>query len=55
MARWAEAEMSLAAEAQKNAAEWYPKMLYFCVVGYIAFRIVGLFQDYYGTLLDMTK
>jgi len=55
MARWAEAEISLAVEAQKSAAEWYPKMLYFGVLGYIAFRIVGLFQDYYGTLLDMTK
>ena len=48
MARWADAEISLAAEAQHTAAEWYPKALYFAIVGYVAYRVVMLFKDYFG-------
>ena len=55
MARWAEAEISLATEAQRNAADWYPKALYFGVVGYVAFRIVMMFKEYFGAIFEMAK
>ncbi len=53
MARWATAETDYAAEAQKNAAELYPKALYFCVVAYVGWRVVAFFMDYYGSMQDM--
>ncbi len=51
-ARWAQAETDLAGEAQNRAAEWYPKLLYFFILGYIAFRIVGMMSQYYGALAE---
>lgn len=55
MARWAAAETEFAAESQQAAAEWYPKALYFCIVGYVAWRVVSLFIEYYGSIMEMTK
>ena len=53
--RWAQAETDMAEEAQRSAAEWYPKALYFLVLGYIAVRIVGFASDYFGTMLNPDK
>lgn len=53
MARWATAETDYAAEAQKNAAELYPKALYFAIVAYVGWRVVAFFVDYYGSMQDM--
>ncbi len=55
IARWAAAETDYAAESQQAAAEWYPKALYICIVGYVAFRVVSLFMEYYGSMMEMTK
>ncbi|MDB6140934.1 MAG: PulF [Verrucomicrobiaceae bacterium] len=55
MGRWAAAETDYAAEAQQAAAEWYPKALYFGIVGYVGYRVVALFTEYYGSIMDMTK
>ena len=52
-ARWAQAETDLASESQRSAAEWYPKILYFLIVGYIATRIIGFASDYFGALGDV--
>ena len=52
-ARWAQAETDLAGEAQRSAAEWYPKVLYFLIVGYIATRIIGFASDYFGPIGDV--
>lgn len=49
-ARWAQAETDLATESQRSAAEWYPKALYFLVLGYVAARIVGFAADYFGAV-----
>lgn len=53
LARWAQAETDLASEAQRSAAEWYPKVLYFLIVGYIATRIIGFASDYFGAIGDV--
>lgn len=52
-ARWAQAETDLAGEAQRSAAEWYPKVLYFLIIGYIATRIIGFASSYFGALGDV--
>jgi type II secretory pathway component PulF len=54
-ARWAQAETDLATEAQRSVAEWYPKALYFLVLGYIAARIIGFASDYFGTVMNVDK
>jgi type II secretory pathway component PulF len=50
--RWAQAETDLAVEAQKRAADWIPKVLYFVVLGYIATRIISFASDYFGTIMN---
>ena len=50
--RWAQAETDLAVEAQKRAADWIPKVLYFAVLGYIATRIISFASDYFGTIMN---
>ena len=55
MGRWATAETEFAAEAQKNAANFYPKVLYFGVVMYVGYRVVSVFSDYYGSMMQLTK
>jgi len=48
MGRWAEIEGGLAARAQDRAAEWLPRIFYFIVVLYIAWRIISMFMGIYG-------
>jgi len=48
----AQAETDLAVEAQKRAADWIPKVLYFAVLGYIATRIISFASDYFGTIMN---
>ncbi len=50
MARWAEAETEMAAEAQARVAEYYPKALYFCILGYVGYSIVSFATEYFGVL-----
>ncbi|MFZ4595111.1 MAG: type II secretion system F family protein [Verrucomicrobiaceae bacterium] len=50
--RWAQAETDMAVEAQKRAAEWIPKGLYFLVLGYVATRIISFASDYFGTIMN---
>ena len=50
--RWAQAETDMAGEAQRSVAEWYPKALYFIVLGYIAMRVIGFASDHFGTMMN---
>ena len=53
--RWAQAETEMAGEAQRRVAEWYPKVLYFLVLGYVGIRIVGFASDYFNIILNVGK
>ena len=55
MGRWASAETEAAAQAQKSAAELYPKALYFCIVFYVGYSIVRAYADYYAPLMNFDK
>jgi type II secretory pathway component PulF len=48
MERWAVAEAELAARAQNRLAEWMPRMLYFLIMMYVAYRIISMVYDIYG-------
>jgi type II secretory pathway component PulF len=48
MERWAVAEAELAARAQNRLAEWIPRVLYFLIMIYVAYRIVYMAYDMYG-------
>jgi len=50
--RWAQAETDMATESQRRAADWYPKILYFGVLGYIAVRVIGFASDYFGVITN---
>jgi type II secretory pathway component PulF len=53
--RWAQAETEMAGEAQRRVADWYPKALYFMIVGYVGLKIIGFASDYYGTIMNLEK
>lgn len=53
MERWALAEAELASQAQDRLAEWMPRLFYVAVVLYVASRIIGMFQGYYGEMEKM--
>lgn len=55
MARWATAETESAEQAQRSAAEWYPRVLYFCIMGYVGWRIIDMAQSYMGELTGLLK
>jgi type II secretory pathway component PulF len=48
VARWAVSETEGAMSAQRRAADWYPKILYFIILGYIGWRIITLMQTIMG-------
>jgi type II secretory pathway component PulF len=48
MERWAVAEAELGARAQDRVAEWVPRIFYFLIVAYVAFRIISMVYDIYG-------
>ena len=45
----------MAGEAQRRVSDWYPKAVYFLVLGYVAMRIIGFASDYYGTIMNIDK
>ena len=49
MGRWANTEAEMAAQAQDRAAEWLPRIFYFVIVLYVAFRIISVFSGLYGS------
>jgi type II secretory pathway component PulF len=53
--RWAQAETDMAGEAQRRVSDWYPKAMYFLVLGYVAMRIIGFASDYYGMITNIDK
>jgi type II secretory pathway component PulF len=55
MQRWAASETESAVTAQRRAAEWYPKTLYFLVMGYAGWRVVTLFQTVMGGMTSVLE
>jgi type II secretory pathway component PulF len=55
MARWAEAETESAEQAQRRAAEWYPRVLYFGIMAYVGWRIIDMAQSYMGALSGLLQ
>ena len=55
MGRWSEAESELAATSQDRAAEWLPRIMYVCVMLYVAWRIISGFQGIYGPESELGK
>jgi type II secretory pathway component PulF len=55
MERWAKAESENAQEAQRRAAELYPKALHVVIMLYVGWRIVSLAQSYFGALGNLTN
>jgi type II secretory pathway component PulF len=55
LGRWAKSESALAAQAQDRAVDWMPKIFYFVIMLYIAWRIVGTFSGYFSGLSGMVE
>jgi type II secretory pathway component PulF len=53
--RWATAETDLAVEAQRRVSDWFPKILYFGVVGYVAWRIISFSTMMFSNVMDMAN
>lgn len=50
MANWARMFQENAAESMRTASLMIPKALYILIVGYVAWKIIGFFNGYYGAL-----
>ncbi len=55
MERWARAEADLAVESQRRVSDWYPKILYVFVVGYVGLRIVEFAQSYFSEVFNLER
>ena len=50
MAKWASFFQESAGAAMRTASVMVPKILYFLIMGYVAWKIVGFFTGYYAEL-----
>jgi len=50
MGNWARLFQKKAEGAMKTAAEMVPKVLYFCIMAFVAWKIIGFFTGYYSAL-----
>jgi type II secretory pathway component PulF len=50
MAKWSSFFQESAAAAMRTASVMVPKILYFVIMGYVAWKIVGFFTGYYSEL-----
>ncbi len=55
MERWAKSETEFAIAAQRHVAEILPKVLYFFVVAYVGWSIIGFFASYFGQISRIGK
>jgi type II secretory pathway component PulF len=55
MGRWAASETESAGDAQRQAAEWYPRVLYFGVMAYVGWRVIDMAMSYFGAIGDLLK
>ncbi len=52
MARWANLFQTEAEASAKTLAVMIPKVLYFFILGYVAWKIIGFFNSYYSGMLE---
>jgi type II secretory pathway component PulF len=50
MANWSHKFQEAAVSAMKTAAVMVPKVLYFIIMAYVAWKIIGFFSGYYSEL-----
>ena len=53
LARWAKLFQTEAEASAKTLSVMIPKVLYFFILGFVAWKIVGFFNGYYGALEDI--
>jgi len=55
LARWASLYQAEAASSAKLLAAVVPKVLYFMILGFVAWKVIGFFAGYYGGMLEMME
>jgi type II secretory pathway component PulF len=55
LARWAALARENAAASAKAVSVMLPKALYFCILGFVAWKIVGFYQGYYSAIFEQLE
>ena len=55
LARWSKVFQNDAESSAKTMSVMVPKLLYFLILGFVAWKIVGFYGDYYNNMLDQLK
>jgi type II secretory pathway component PulF len=50
MGNWARLFQQKAESAMKTSSKMVPKVLYFCIMAFVAWKIIGFFTGYYAEL-----
>jgi type II secretory pathway component PulF len=55
LARWSQVFQNDAGAAAKTASRMIPKVLYFFILVFVAWKLIAFFTSYYANLLDLTE
>ncbi|MEY4245183.1 MAG: hypothetical protein RLZZ245_2768 [Verrucomicrobiota bacterium] len=55
LARWASLTREKAESSAKTASTMLPKVLYFGILGFVAWRVVGFYEGYYSAILEQLE